>query len=61
MDAKAYDIAKQLEDASPMLAASIWTNVAKDRALAIEVHESLSPKAKVNLAEKLAASQNTTF
>ena len=61
MDAKAYDIAKQLEDASPMLAASIWTNVAKDRALAIEVHESLSPKAKVNLAKKLAESQNTTF
>ena len=61
MDAKAYDIAKQLEEASPMLAASIWTNVAKDRALAIEVHESLSPRAKVELAQKLAESQNTTF
>jgi len=61
MDVKAYDIVKQLEDASPMLAASIWTKVAEDRALAIAVHESLSPKAKVELAQKLADSQNTTF
>ena len=61
MDIKAYDIVKQLEDASPMLAASIWTKVAEDRALAIAVHESLSPKAKVDLARKLADSQNTTF
>jgi len=61
MDVKAYDIVKQLEDASPMLAASIWTKVAEDRALAIAVHESLSPKAKVELAKKLAESQNTTF
>jgi len=61
MNVKANDIVRQLEEASPMLAASIWTNVAKDRALAIEVHESLSPKAKVELAQKLAESQNTTF
>ena len=61
MEAKAQDIVRQLEEASPMLAASIWTNVAKDRALAIEVHESLSPRAKVELAQKLAESQNTTF
>ena len=61
MDIKAYDIVKQLEEASPMLAASIWTKVAEDRALAIAVHESLSPKAKVELAQKLADSQNTTF
>jgi hypothetical protein len=61
MTVKAYDIVKQLEDASPTLAASIWTKVAEDRALAIEVHESLSPKAKVELAQKLAESQNTTF
>ncbi len=61
MTAKAYDIVKQLEEASPMLAASIWTKVAEDRALAIAVHESLSPKAKVELAKKLAESQNTTF
>jgi hypothetical protein len=61
MTVKAYDIVKQLEDASPMLAASIWTKVAEDRALAIAVHESLSPKAKVELAQKLAESQNTTF
>ena len=61
MTAKAYDIVKQLEEASPMLAASIWTKVAEDRALAIAVHESLSPKAKVDLAKKLAESQNTTF
>ena len=61
MDIKAYDIVKQLEEASPMLAASIWTKVAEDRALAIAVHESLSPKAKVELAKKLADSQNTTF
>jgi len=61
MTVKAYDIVKQLEDASPMLAASIWTKVAEDRALAIAVHESLSPTAKVELAQKLAESQNTTF
>ena len=61
MQAKAYDIVKQLEEASPTLAASIWTKVAEDRALAIAVHESLSPKAKVELAKKLAESQNTTF
>ena len=61
MTAEAYDIARQLEDASPMLAASIWTKVAEDRALAIAVHESLSPTAKVELAKKLAESQNTTF
>ncbi len=61
MDAKAYDIAKQLEEASPKLAASIWTKVAEDRALAIQVHESLSREAKVELAQKLAESQNTTF
>jgi len=61
LQAKAYDIVKQLEEASPTLAASIWTKVAEDRALAIAVHESLSPKAKVELAKKLAESQNTTF
>ena len=61
MTVKAYDIVRQLEEASPMLAASIWTKVAEDRALAIAVHESLSPKAKVELAQKLAESQNTYF
>ena len=61
MEAKAQDIVRQLEDASPTLAASIWTKVAEDRALAIAVHESLSPSAKVELAKKLAESQNTTF
>ena len=61
MTAEAYDIARQLEEASPTLAASIWTKVAEDRALAIAVHESLSPSAKVELAKKLAESQNTTF
>ncbi len=61
MDIKPNEIVRQLEDASPTLAASIWTKVAEDRALAIAVHESLSPKAKVELAKKLAESQNTTF
>ena len=61
MNVKPNEIVRQLEDASPMLAASIWTKVAEDRALAIAVHESLSPKAKVELAQKLADSQNTTF
>ena len=61
MNVKPNEIVRQLEDASPMLAASIWTKVAEDRALAIAVHESLSPKAKVELAQKLAESQNTTF
>ena len=61
MTAKAYDIARQLEGASPTLAASIWTKVAEDRALAIEVHAALEPTARVELAKKLAESQNTTF
>ena len=61
MTVEVSDIVMQLEEASPMLAASIWTKVAEDRALAIAVHESLSPKAKVELAQKLAESQNTTF
>ena len=61
MEAKAQDIVRQLKDASPTLAASIWTKVAEDRALAIQVHESLSREAKVELAQKLAESQNTTF
>jgi len=61
MDVKPNEIVRQLEDASPTLAASIWTKVAEDRALAIAVHESLSPKAKVELAKKLSESQNTTF
>ena len=61
MDAKANEIVRQLEEASPTLAASIWTKVAEDRALAIAVHESLSPTAKIELAKKLAESQNTTF
>tara|TARA_B100000131_G_scaffold298088_1_gene317387 strand:- start:607 stop:792 length:186 start_codon:yes stop_codon:yes gene_type:complete len=61
MEAKAYDIVRQLEEASPMLAASIWTKVAEDRALAMEVHKRLSPKGRVELAQKLADSQNTTF
>ena len=61
MDVKANEIVRQLEDASPMLAASIWTRVAEDRALAVAVHEQLSPKARVELAKKLAESQNTTF
>jgi hypothetical protein len=61
MDIKPNEIVRQLEEASPTLAASIWTKVAEDRALAIAVHESLSPTAKVELAKKLAESQNTTF
>jgi len=61
MTAEAYDIARQLEDASPMLAASIWTRVAEDRTLAIQVHAALEPTARIELAKKLAESQNTTF
>ena len=61
MTVEAYDIARQLEGASPTLAASIWTKVAEDRTLAIQVHAALEPKARVNLAKKLAESQNTTF
>ncbi len=61
MTAEAHDIAKQLEEASPTLAASIWTKVAENRALAIEVHGALAPTARIELAKKLAESQNTTF
>ena len=61
MTAEAYDIARQLEDASPTLSASIWTRVAEDRTLAIQVHAALEPTARIELAKKLAESQNTTF
>ena len=61
MTAEASDIAEQLSQASPMLAAQIWTKVAEDRTLAIQVHNALAPKARVELAKKLAESQNTTF
>ena len=47
MTVEAHDIVAQLEGASPALAASIWTKVAEDRALAIEVHAALEPKARV--------------
>jgi hypothetical protein len=59
MTVEVSDIVMQLEEASPLLAASIWTKVAEDRALAIEVHGALEPKARVALAKKLAESQNT--
>ena len=61
MNVKANEIVRQLEGASPTLAASIWTKVAEDRTLAIQVHAALEPKARINLAKKLAESQNTTF
>ena len=61
MTAEASDIAEQLSQASPTLAAQIWTKVAEDRTLAIQVHNALAPKARVELAKKLAESQNTTF
>jgi|TARA_R110001583_G_scaffold191716_3_gene357391 hypothetical protein len=61
MTAEVSDIAKQLEEASPLLAASIWTRIAEDRALAIEVHGALAPKARIALAKKLAESQNKHF
>ena len=61
MDVKANEIVRQLEGASPMLAASIWTRVAEDRTLAIQVHAALEPTARIELAKKLAESQNTTF
>ena len=61
MTTQVIDIAKQLSQASPSLAAQIWTHIAKDRALAISVHAALAPRARVNLAKKLAESQNTTF
>jgi hypothetical protein len=61
MTVEASDIAEQLSQASPTLAAQIWTKVAEDRTLAIQVHNALAPKARVELAKKLAESQNTTF
>ena len=61
MTAEASDIAEQLSQASPMLAAQIWTKVAEDRTLAIQVHNALAPTARIALAKKLAESQNTTF
>ena len=61
MTAQVIDIANQLTQASPSLAASIWTHIAKDRALAIDVHAALEPTARVELAQKLAESQNGRF
>ena len=61
MEVKAHDIVRQLEEASPLLAASIWTKVAEDRALAIEVHGALSREANESLAKKLSDSQDSHF
>jgi hypothetical protein len=61
MTAQVIDIANQLVQASPSLAAQIWTDIAKDRALAINVHAALEPTARIELAKKLAESQNGRF
>ena len=61
MTTQVIDIAKQLSQASPSLAAQMWTDIAKDRALAISVHAALEPSARVELAQKLAESQNGRF
>ena len=53
MTTEPTDIAKELAQASPELAASIWTTVAEDRHLAIRVHEALGQAGRVDLAHKL--------
>ena len=47
------DIARQLAQASPELAATIWTAVAEDKTLAIRVHDALGSAGRVELAHKL--------
>jgi len=59
------DLANKIILSNPTEAASIWTSIAEDRALAIEVHAALGQEGRVNLAHKLAQisenTQNTHF
>ena len=53
MTTKPADIARQLAQASPELAATIWTAIAEDKTLAIRVHDALGSAGRVELAHKL--------
>mgnify|MGYP003630971691 FL=1 len=53
MTTKPSDIARQLAEASPAHAATLWTTIAEDKTLAIKVHAALSPMGRVELAHKL--------
>ena len=53
MTTKPADIARQLAEATPAQAATIWTTVAEDKTLAIRVHDALGSAGRVELAHKL--------
>ena len=47
-----------LTQANPSEAARIWVNVATNKSLAIQVHESLTQEQRKNLATKLLKAEN---
>jgi len=47
-----------LTQANPSEAARIWVNVASNKSLAIQVHESLTQEQRKNLATKLLKAEN---
>ena len=53
MTTKPSDIARQLAEASPAHAATLWTTIAEDKTLAIRVHDALGSAGRVELAHKL--------
>jgi|TARA_R110001599_G_scaffold130588_1_gene305866 hypothetical protein len=53
MTTKPSDIARQLAEASPAHAATLWTTIAEDKTLAIKVHDALGSAGRVELAHKL--------
>ena len=53
MTIKPADIARQLAQASPEQAATIWTTIAEGKTLAIRVHDALGSAGRVDLAHKL--------
>ena len=60
MTIKPADIARQLAEATPAQAATIWTAVAEDKSLAIRVHDALGSAGRVDLAHKLGESSDNT-
>ena len=50
-------LAQSLTKANPKEAARIWTNVAGDKSLAIQVHEQLTQEERQGLASKLVQAE----
>ena len=52
MTTKPADIARQLAEATPAQAATIWTTIAEDKTLAIRVHDALGSAGRVERFSK---------